>query len=49
MREERDPVEIQGRRLDTGRREAIEAEVDAVVKAAFEQALADPLPQLGVS
>ncbi|MFQ5615005.1 MAG: thiamine pyrophosphate-dependent dehydrogenase E1 component subunit alpha [Anaerolineales bacterium] len=44
IRQERDPVKIHGDRLDVKARARIEAEVDAEVVRAFEQALLDPLP-----
>jgi TPP-dependent pyruvate/acetoin dehydrogenase alpha subunit len=40
----RDPVEIQGSRLDPARRAAIDAEVEAALAAAVEVALAGPHP-----
>ena len=44
LRETRDPLKIQARRLPPRERERIEAEVDARVRAAFQQALDDPYP-----
>jgi acetoin:2,6-dichlorophenolindophenol oxidoreductase subunit alpha len=46
LRETRDPVAILGRRLEAETRQAIEAEVDALVRVAFEQAAGDPAAEL---
>jgi acetoin:2,6-dichlorophenolindophenol oxidoreductase subunit alpha len=45
LRQERDPVQIQGRRLELSQRAVVEAEVEAVVARAYQQALADPLAE----
>jgi TPP-dependent pyruvate/acetoin dehydrogenase alpha subunit len=42
IRRQRDPVKIQGARLDTSERARIAAEVDQEINQAFRQALADP-------
>lgn len=47
LQHQRDPLRIHAPRLDPQPRAAIEADVDAEVRAAFEQALADPLPVPG--
>ncbi len=47
LQRERDPLAIHAPRLDESLRVAIETEVDAEVKAAFEQALADSFPDVG--
>lgn len=39
-----DPVALHGRRLDPETRAALEGDVEAEIRLAFEQALADPLP-----
>jgi TPP-dependent pyruvate/acetoin dehydrogenase alpha subunit len=44
LRATRDPLSIQGARLDVKKRNDLEAEVKAEVVTAFEQAQADPLP-----
>jgi acetoin:2,6-dichlorophenolindophenol oxidoreductase subunit alpha len=44
MRQERDPLAIQARRLEAGERKTIEAQVDAEIQQAFQLALADPFP-----
>jgi TPP-dependent pyruvate/acetoin dehydrogenase alpha subunit len=44
MRRERDPLAIHAARLAPGQVAAIEAEVDALLEQAFNQALADPFP-----
>jgi acetoin:2,6-dichlorophenolindophenol oxidoreductase subunit alpha len=44
MRQERDPLTIQARRLETAERLAIESRVEAEIQQAFELALADPYP-----
>jgi TPP-dependent pyruvate/acetoin dehydrogenase alpha subunit len=44
LRRERDPLAIHAPRLPAEARKAIEGEVDAVIHAAFQQALADPFP-----
>jgi TPP-dependent pyruvate/acetoin dehydrogenase alpha subunit len=46
LRAERDPLNIHGARLTPAERCAIEAEANAEILAAFQQALADPLPSL---
>jgi len=46
MRKTRDPLTIQATRLETDARAEIEATVDALISAAFQQALQDPLPTL---
>jgi TPP-dependent pyruvate/acetoin dehydrogenase alpha subunit len=46
LRQARDPIAIHAQRLEKGECAAIEAEVEAEVAAAFQQALADPLPEL---
>lgn len=45
LREQYDPLAIHGARLALAERAAIQAEEDARVAAAFEQALADPYPR----
>lgn len=44
LRRERDPLLIHGARLTAAKRAALEAEVNAALQQAFEQALADPYP-----
>lgn len=44
LRSKYDPVQIQGLKLEAAERITIEAQVNAEVKAAFEQALNDPFP-----
>lgn len=44
LRQARDPVEIQARRLDAATRSRVALEVEAEVARAFQQALQDPLP-----
>lgn len=46
MRQSRDPVRIQAARLKEDERVKIEEQVNADIQAAFQQALADPLPVL---
>jgi acetoin:2,6-dichlorophenolindophenol oxidoreductase subunit alpha len=46
MRQERDPLEIHGHRLDEAQRSGIEKEVDAEVSLAFQQALSGPQADL---
>jgi TPP-dependent pyruvate/acetoin dehydrogenase alpha subunit len=46
LRKTRDPLTIQAARLQTNARTEIEATVDALVSAAFQRALQDPLPPL---
>jgi len=46
LRQTRDPVDIHAARLEAGERSVIEAEVEAEVTISFQQALADPLPEL---
>lgn len=46
LRAVRDPLAIQGERLDPAERKRIEQEVESEVQAAFQQALADPYPSL---
>jgi TPP-dependent pyruvate/acetoin dehydrogenase alpha subunit len=46
LRKERDPLTIHGVRLESGEKAAIEAQVEAHIRQAFEQALADPYPDL---
>ncbi|MEW6718764.1 MAG: thiamine pyrophosphate-dependent dehydrogenase E1 component subunit alpha [Chloroflexota bacterium] len=46
MRRERDPVNILAQRLKPAEQANIQAEVEAEVNQAFEQALADPLPEI---
>lgn len=45
LRENRDPLKIQAKRLSAEERASIEAEVETQVSAAFRQALEDPYPQ----
>ncbi len=45
LRQERDPLLIQGRRLELGQRAVIEAEIEAAISRAYQQALADPLAE----
>lgn len=47
LRAARDPLQIQGERLPARQRNEIEAEVKSQVAAAFKQAQADPLPEIG--
>ncbi|MHB0968079.1 MAG: thiamine pyrophosphate-dependent enzyme, partial [Bellilinea sp.] len=42
LRRTRDPLTIHGNRLAAIDRETVDAEVEALVRAAFEQALSDP-------
>jgi TPP-dependent pyruvate/acetoin dehydrogenase alpha subunit len=44
MRQERDPLAIQARRLEVGERKTIEWRIDAEILRAFRLALADPYP-----
>jgi TPP-dependent pyruvate/acetoin dehydrogenase alpha subunit len=44
LRQERDPIQIHGRRLTAARRSAIESQVKAEIDQAFEQAQSDPFP-----
>jgi TPP-dependent pyruvate/acetoin dehydrogenase alpha subunit len=44
MRQERDPLTIQARRLETVERLAIESRVEAEIQQAFELAMTDPYP-----
>lgn len=44
MRQERDPLAIQARRLDVGRRIELEAQIEAEIQQAYQLALADPYP-----
>ncbi len=46
MRKQRDPLGIQGARLQNKQRDNIDAEVKAKVATAFEQAQADPFPEI---
>jgi TPP-dependent pyruvate/acetoin dehydrogenase alpha subunit len=46
MRQERDPIKIHRARLNQSDRTAIEAEVEAEVGLAFQQALEDPFPEI---
>jgi len=46
LREGRDPITIQGSRLESTQRTMIEAEIQAEVSQAYERALADPTPVL---
>ncbi|GAB4484421.1 MAG: hypothetical protein OHK0031_08440 [Anaerolineales bacterium] len=46
LRAERDPLTLHAPRLDSDRRAAIEAEVEAAVESAFSRAAADPFPAL---
>jgi len=48
LRQLRDPVTIQAARLSLDERQAAEREVDRLVEQAFQQALQDPFPALGV-
>jgi TPP-dependent pyruvate/acetoin dehydrogenase alpha subunit len=45
LRQTRDPLQIHGSRLESGERHAVETEVDALISQAYQQALADPLPE----
>lgn len=45
LRRSRDPVQIQGARLDPADLEGLEAEVSAEIEGAFQAALDDPLPE----
>jgi TPP-dependent pyruvate/acetoin dehydrogenase alpha subunit len=47
LKQERDPLRIQGERLEAGERRAVEAEVRAEVRQAFQFALESPLPDPG--
>jgi TPP-dependent pyruvate/acetoin dehydrogenase alpha subunit len=47
LREGRDPVELLGARLDDTARADVVGAVDAEIAAAFDAALADPVPELG--
>lgn len=47
LRQARDPLVIHGARLATDVRAGIEADVNAQIAGAFQQALNDPLPQAG--
>jgi acetoin:2,6-dichlorophenolindophenol oxidoreductase subunit alpha len=49
MRQQRDPLQIHGARLAPEQRLAIQAEIDAAISQAYQQALADPLPGLSTS
>jgi TPP-dependent pyruvate/acetoin dehydrogenase alpha subunit len=44
MRQERDPLAIQAKRLEASERKTIEAQIDAEIQQAFQLALADPFP-----
>jgi TPP-dependent pyruvate/acetoin dehydrogenase alpha subunit len=44
MRQERDPLAIQAKRLEASERKTIEAQIDAEIHQAFQLALADPYP-----
>jgi TPP-dependent pyruvate/acetoin dehydrogenase alpha subunit len=46
LRQSRDPLRIQGARLEPDHRLALEAQVDAEIEAAYREALADPFPTL---
>ncbi|MEW5871342.1 MAG: thiamine pyrophosphate-dependent dehydrogenase E1 component subunit alpha [Chloroflexota bacterium] len=46
LRQQRDPLAIHAARLDPAQRAAIEAETDAEIAQAFQQALSDPFPTL---
>ena len=46
LRQERDPIAIHASRLNASERSIIEAEVNAQISQAFEQALSDPFPTL---
>jgi pyruvate dehydrogenase E1 component alpha subunit len=46
LRQTRDPLTIHAARLDPDQRAAIHADIDAQIAQAFQQALADPFPQL---
>ncbi len=46
LRAQRDPLQIQAGRLADGERAAAEAQVEAQIAAAFQQAMLDPLPEL---
>jgi TPP-dependent pyruvate/acetoin dehydrogenase alpha subunit len=41
---ERDPILIHAHRLDSNHKEAVELKVEKYIQEAFNQALADPLP-----
>jgi TPP-dependent pyruvate/acetoin dehydrogenase alpha subunit len=45
LRQKRDPLQIQGARLELGVRAVVEAEVEEMISRAYQQALADPLPE----
>lgn len=47
LRRERDPLPLLAARLEAAERQAVEAEVEAEIAAAFEQALADHYPEPG--
>jgi hypothetical protein len=42
LRQTRDPLTLLGRHLQPNARNAVETEITALVRTAFEQALADP-------
>jgi len=44
LRRERDPINIQARRLDSSKQEEIEQQVDSEIASGFRQALDDPFP-----
>ena len=48
LRSQRDPLTIHAARLSASQRQEIEAQVQAEVSQAFQQALADPFPELDV-
>ncbi len=45
LRQRRDPLLIHASRLETDERIALEAEVEALISQAYQQALSDPLPE----
>ena len=47
MRQERDPLTIQGSRIPSEERICLEQSIDATISAAYAQALADPYPEPG--
>jgi TPP-dependent pyruvate/acetoin dehydrogenase alpha subunit len=44
MRQDFDPIQIHGRRLDDSEKSSIESDVDDEIRTSFEKAVKDPYP-----